>query len=1220
MFVIKRKGIREEVNFDKINMRIKWLVHEPYELKNVKASQLAQKVIQSLYDGMRTTEIDNYTANLAASLSIEHRDYGVLAGRIVINNCHKNTLKSFKDKMNKLYMRTDVSGRICPLIGNEFYKFVEKNQDVIESEIDYSRDYFIDFFGFRTLEKGYLLKIDDKIVERPQDLFMRVAVFMHMNPRDYKSNSALKQIFETYHLMSQKYFIHATPTLFNAGTVRPALASCFLLGTEDSLEGIMDTATNCANISKWAGGVGFHFSNWRSEGSLIRSTNGKSGGTIPFLRIFNDIARAFNQGGKRLGSFAAYIEPHHPDIMSFLNLRRNHGDENLRTRDLFLALWISDIFMERVQSNGKWYTFDPDECPGLTESYGEEYTKLYQQYEEQKKYSAEYNAREVWQAIFTSQKEAGMPYMLYKDNVNRHNNQSNMGVIKSSNLCCEITIYSDAKEYGTCFTGDTQVLTKNGYKRIDECDGNEVLSCYNNDIDLEYKEQFIEAKLIDNGIKDVYELDCTKIDNIKATEDHLFLILESRNKNTKINNYQWKKLKELDVGDKIILPNNKVLPSYDIDIKQDFDENYLTIGWILGDGWFCQDKDNKITCGVCFGPHEEYTRERVIKHLTQLCNNTEFKKYGSHKSNINYYTDKNGVYNWASTKQNFTKYITDNYGLQPCTATEKIITEKIKNANPNQIASVLCGLFCADGSVYIKKPSDRNNERFYITLASSSKKMIYEVQRLLHCFGIESNIVWHYLKSRDRYQEKLVIENRISIERYKKYIGFELSPHKQEKMELGLNTISRDRNAFREYVKVKSVKYLGQEKVFDLNVPDTHNFIVNGLVVHNCHLSSICLPKFVEDTYTEEELLIDSDIRRSLNHEFPENPKLDYENLSRIAGIVCRNLNKVIDNNLYPCPEAKASSMRGRPIGIGVQGLADVFYKFKTPFDSDFAKSLNKKIFEAIYFGALSASTELSKKEYQKINKSSESKTQKTVGSYPAYLENGGSPLANGMFHWEMYGLEEKDLSGMFDWATLREHIQTFGIRNSLLTALMPTASTSHLNGNIECFEPLTSNIYKRKVLSGEFIVINKYMVRDLMEMKLWNQDIINYLKISGGSIQGIEGLPDKFKQLYRTAWEVPQKSIIDMCIDRQPFVDQSQSMNLFFQDYTFDKFSSAQFYAWKNKLKTGSYYIRTQASVPPQKFTVNPDDAKSLESFKVNLQDNLTVMNDDEICLLCSS
>lgn len=838
MFVVKRKGQREEVNFDKVNMRIKWLVNEPYELKHVKASQLAQKVIQSLYDGILTTEIDNYTANLAASLSIEHREYSILAGRIVINNCHKNTLSSFKDKMNKLYMRTDSNGLICPLIEDTFYKFVEKNQTQLESMIDYSRDYLIDFFGFRTLEKGYLLKINDNIIERPQDLYMRVAIFIHMDSSDYKSEPALRYIYETYNMMSQKYFIHATPTLFNAGTVRPALASCFLLGTDDSLEGIMKTATHCANISKWAGGIGFHFSNWRSEGALIRSTNGKSGGTIPFLRIFNDIARAFNQGGKRLGSFAAYIEPHHPDIMSFLNLRRNHGDENLKTRDLFLSLWISDLFMERVKNDEVWNTFDPDECPGLCETYGDEYNKLYLQYEQKGKSINTYRAREIWQAIYTSQKEAGMPYMLYKDNVNRCNNQSNMGVIKSSNLCCEITIYSDANEYGVCV------------------------------------------------------------------------------------------------------------------------------------------------------------------------------------------------------------------------------------------------------------------------------------------------------------------------------------------------------------------------------------------------LSSICLPKFVNDTYTDDELKLHVDDRRELNHEFPLNPVINYKEIAQAAGILCRNLNNVIDKNLYPCEEAKLSSMRGRPIGIGVQGLADVFYKFKTPFDSDLAKSINKKIFEAIYFGALSASTDLAKKEYKAARLSADNSPNlpKTFGAYNAYLENGGSPLHNGKFNWQLYGLKEKDLSGMFRWDVLRNHIDIYGVRNSLLTALMPTASTSHLNGNIECFEPITSNIYKRKVLSGEFIIINKYMVNDLINMGLWNQNMINYLKISGGSIQNIDGLPDEFKKLYRTVWEVPQKSIMDMAIDRQPFVDQSQSMNLFFEDFTLEKFNIAQFYAWQNNLKTGSYYVRTKSAVTPQKFTVNPDDATQLETFSVNLEDNIEVQNDKEICLLCSS
>ena len=851
MLVIKRDSRVEEINFEKVHNRIKQLINEPYKLNNINSSKLVQKIISNLYDRIKTSEIDDYSANLCASLSIENIEYAKLAGRIVVNNNHKNTIKSFSEKSILLYNRK-INGVNHPLLADEYYEFVLKNKQSIEEFINYKKDYDFDFFGYRTLEKGYLLKLDEKVIERPQDLYMRVAIFIHM-PKDShcpKQNSAsLELIYETYNLLSDKFFIHATPTLFNAGTNRPSLASCFLLGTKDSLNGIMKTATDCATISKYAGGIGFHMSNWRSSGSMIRSTNGKSSGVIPFLRIFNDIARAFNQGGKRSGSFAAYIEPHHPDIMSFLNLRKNHGDENLRTRDLFLAMWISDLFMERVKSDEMWSMFDADECPGLNDCYGDEYKTLYNKYEKEGKSSKTIRAREIWSAIFNSQKESGLPYMLYKDNVNKYNNQNNIGIIKSSNLCCEITIYSDEKEYGTCVLG------------------------------------------------------------------------------------------------------------------------------------------------------------------------------------------------------------------------------------------------------------------------------------------------------------------------------------------------------------------------------------------------SICLSKFVVDVYDENELKLSENDRRKLNHEFPLNPKFDYKKLVEISQIMCRNLNNVIDKNLYPCEEAEYSSMNGRPIGIGVQGLADVFYKFKIPFESPLAKKINKKIFEAIHFGALSMSTRISKELYKekKLKSDSGETVLKTFGSYPAYLKNNGSPLANGKFTWELYGLKKENLSNMFDWDTLREHIKIYGVQNSLLTALMPTASTSHINGNIECFEPITSNMYKRKVLSGEFIVINKYLINDLVNMNLWNSEIINYLKITGGSVQNINGLSPEFKRIYKTVWEVSQKTIIELAVDRQPFIDQSQSMNLFFKDFSFEKFNKAQFYAWNNKLKTGSYYIRTKPAINAQKFTVDPDIEKRINNItnEVNaielneskvIEDNLEIYDDSLICTLCSS
>jgi ribonucleoside-diphosphate reductase alpha chain len=841
MFVVKRNGHRQEVVFDKIYNRIKYLVADPYVLNGVNIHTLAQVVIQGLFDGINTTDIDSYSANVAASLSIKHRDYGVLAGRISVNNHHKNTLTSFKDKMDLLYLRKDTHDKVCPLIDDAFYKFVKKNQKEIEKAINYNRDYLFDFFAFKTLERSYLLKLDNKVIERPQDMFMRVAIFLHMNPKSWKSKTALEKVLETYDMLSQKYFTHATPTLFNAGSIRPQLASCFLLFSEDSLEGIMKTATDCATISKWSGGIGFHCSSWRSKDALIRGTNGRSNGIIPFLRIFNDVARAFNQGGKRSGSFAVYIEPHHPDIMGFLALRRNTGEENLRARDLFLALWVSDLFMERVEADGVWSTFDADECPGLTDVYGDEYKKLYLQYESEKKYKEQYQAREVWKAVFTSQKESGQPYILYKDHVNRSNNQANLGTIKSSNLCAEIVLFSGKDEYAVC------------------------------------------------------------------------------------------------------------------------------------------------------------------------------------------------------------------------------------------------------------------------------------------------------------------------------------------------------------------------------------------------NLASICLPMFVEDTHSQAEL--ESATRRELDHEFPHRPRFNYKKLAEVVGIVTRNLNQVIDRNWYPVPETHASNMRHRPIGIGVQGLADVFFKFKTTYDSEVAKDLNRRIFETIYYAALSTSSTMSREIYKstllefenkptiKLHKKEYTRETlpKTIGAYSSYE---GSPMSQGKFHFELRGLTTSDLLQPYDWESLRAHISQFGTRNSMLVALMPTASTSQLMGNIESIEPLTSNVFKRNTMAGEFIVVNKYLIHDLEKLGLWNSTTENYIKLNKGSIQSIDGIPDELKRRYRTVWEMSQKHIIDLAADRQHFVDQSQSMNLFIEDLTFSKFNSMHFYGWKQKLKTGCYYLRSQPAIEAQKFTVDVVASAPEEEVEVYIPS----VNDEEICLVCSS
>lgn len=851
MFVIKRNGSFEEVNFNKVFQRLKFMSTEPYPLSDINVHALAQTVIQGLHHNIQTHDIDIHSANICASLSIKNNQYGVLAGRIIINNHHKNTLTSFKDKMDKLYLRKDKHGNICPLLDEKFYKFVVKNQKEIESYIDYSRDYLLNYFSFKTLERSYLLKVGDEIIERPQDMFMRVAIFLHMVPKlsKEKTKPILEKIFETYDLMSNKYFTHATPTLFNAGTTRPGGLSCFLLGTEDSLEGILKTVADCAQISKWSGGIGFHISNWRSKGALIRGTNGTSSGIVPFLKIFNDTARAFNQGGKRPGSFAAYIEMHHPDIMDFLNLKRNHGDENLRCRDLFLGLWVCDLFMERVRDNQSWSLFDPDECPNLNEVYGKEYTRLYLEYESKGMYREQIPARELWKAVFTAQKESGTPYILYKDHINRNNNQSNIGIIKSSNLCSEIVEVSSSEEYACCT------------------------------------------------------------------------------------------------------------------------------------------------------------------------------------------------------------------------------------------------------------------------------------------------------------------------------------------------------------------------------------------------LASICLSSFVEDTHASETSDSSAPMRE-LNHEFPKRPVFNYKKLTEVVQVIVRNLNQVIDRNWYPTGETERSNMSHRPLGIGVQGLADVFYKFRVTYDSPFARELNRRIFETIYYAALSASTKLAREVYKSylgqfqtkqtiiIDKKEYTRDTlpKTIGAYTSMTKNDGSPLFRGQFHWELYGMQQDDLLQKFDWESLKYHIQTFGIRNSLLVAVMPTASTSQIMGNIESIEPLTSNIFKRQTLAGEFIIINKYLMNDLSELGLWNPAVENYIKLNNGSIQTIDGIPSDIKHLYRTVWEISQQHIIDLAADRQPFVDQSQSMNLFMEDLTFSKFNSMHFYSWTKKLKTGCYYLRTRPAAQAQKFTVS--EADSIQNVELKVQETFEIptQNEEEICLVCSS
>ena len=767
MFVLKRDGHKEPVMFDKITARIRKLCYGLNPL--VDPVRVSMRVIEGLYDGVTTSELDNLAAEVAATMTTSHPDYTNLASRISVSNLHKNTKKSFSETMADLYNYVNPrTGKKAPLLSDEVYKVIKKNAEKLDSTIIYNRDFNYDYFGFKTLERSYLLKLNGVVVERPQHMLMRVSVGIHYDDLD--------AAIETYNLMSKKFFTHATPTLFNSGTPKPQLSSCFLLTMqEDSIDGIYDTLKQTAKISQSAGGIGLSIHNIRSTGSYIAGTNGTSNGIVPMLRVFNDTARYVDQGGgKRKGSFAIYIEPWHSDIFDFLELKKNHGKEEMRARDLFYAMWIPDLFMKRVESNGDWTLMCPNECPGLYDCHSEEFEKLYLKYESDHKGRKTIKARELWEKILESQIETGTPYMLYKDACNRKSNQKNLGTIRSSNLCTEILEYTSKDEIAVC------------------------------------------------------------------------------------------------------------------------------------------------------------------------------------------------------------------------------------------------------------------------------------------------------------------------------------------------------------------------------------------------NLASIALPMFVK------------------------NNSFDHKELFNVTKRVTKNLNKVIDRNYYPVKEAENSNFRHRPIGLGVQGLADAFIKLRMPFTCDEAKTLNQEIFETIYYAAMTASMEEAKKD----------------GAYKSYK---GSPVSKGEFQHNMWGVKDEELSGRWDWDKLRKDIIKNGVRNSLLVAPMPTASTSQILGNNECFEPYTSNIYTRRVLSGEFIVVNKHLLEDLVKLGLWTEDLKQELMKANGSIQHIENIPQDIKDLYKTVWELSMKDIIDMARHRGYFIDQSQSLNLFMEGATMAKLTSMHFYAWKSGLKTGMYYLRTKSAVDAIKFTI--DNTKKEEVVKEKVE-----------------
>ena len=844
-FVFKRDGTKQAVSFDKILTRIKKM---SYDDLNINFTTLTVKIIDRLYDGIHTSEIDELTAQQCASLSTTHPDYAILASRILISNHQKNTTDSFTTVINNLYNYTDIHDKHSPLISEQLYKLVNQHSNTIQSWFDWERDFLLDYFGFKTLERAYLMKINGVIVERPQHMWMRVSLGIH--------GEDLKKAKHTYDLMSNKFFTHATPTLFNAGTPRPQLSSCYLQAMEsDSIDGIYNTLKDCSMISKWAGGIGLHIHNIRCQGSHIRGTNGTSNGIVPMLRVFNETARYVDQGGgRRNGSFAIYLEPWHGDIESFLEMKKNHGDENERARDLFYALWIPDLFMERVRDDKEWTLMCPDKCPKLSDLYGDEFKVLYESYEKQNKGIKIVKAREIWFKILDSQMETGVPYMLYKDACNKKSNQKNLGTIKSSNLCTEIIEYSNENETAVC--------------------------------------------------------------------------------------------------------------------------NLASIALAM----------------------------YVKKQLPQ----GQWEVYG--KSNCGF-----------------------------CTKTKKLLNE----------CDITFEFTCLDA--YIPQ-----------------------------------------------------------------------------------------------------VEFFEKHNIEDRKFPQIFH---NGKRIGGYSN----LKKLTEISY-------------------------DYNKLHEVTKIVTENLNKVIDVNFYPTTKTRTSNMLHRPIGIGVQGLADTFAIMNIPFHSEKAKEINRNIFETIYHGALEKSMEIAMVD----------------GPYNSF---NGSPASKGILQFDMWNVNP---TGRYDWDDLKKDIMKNGIRNSLLLAPMPTASTSQILGFNECFEPFTSNIYVRRTIAGEFVVVNKYLMAELIELKMWTDATKNAIIRDNGSIQNIEGISDELKEKYKIVWEIPMKHILDMAADRGAFICQSQSTNLWMKDPTRNKLTSMHFYAWKKQLKTGLYYLRTKAKAAPQQFTIEPTKQENVE--------------EEEECLMCGS
>ena len=986
MQVIKRDGKHETISFDKITKRIGDLC---FGLEHVDPLLIAKDTINGIFDGIKTVDLDILSADICATKAHHHPEYNKLGGRILVSNIIKTTLEKYIDVVQQQYD--------AGIVSEEFHTFVSTNEDDIQKMFNYQRDYLFDYFAIKTLERSYLFKINGKIVERPQHMWMRVAIQIHGLINQENQLSLLK---ETYDLLSTLHFTHATPTLFNSGTKKPQLSSCYLFSCEDNLEDIFKMISDVAKISKWAGGIGLSLSTIRSKGSMIKGTNGKSEGIIPLCKTLEMVGRYINQGGKRQGSISTYLEPWHADIYAFIELRKNTGDENLRSRDLFLALWVPDLFMKRVQEDGDWTLMCPDECKGLVDSYGEEFEQLYTSYEKDNKGRKTVKARDLWNHILENQIETGMPYISYKDTVNRKSMQKQLGVIRNSNLCV---------------APETMILTNEGYYPIQSLENKEV-KVWNG---FEFSDTTIyktgeNQSLVSVTFSNGSSLDCTPY--------HKFYI-----DNGGIN-ADLVKAEDLKQGMKLI------------DCKFPVITNCNEI-----------DEKEEVPILACHSVK--------LKWLEKLFDTIGF-------------IDNNG-YQISSPDSTFIENV--KYLLQTL------------GCNPHSKVSSFSSIYC---------------------LQVSNPDMLF-----LTSLGFRTNL-------------------------------FKVSSIQSENnsKSVYVNTVTNTGRTSDTYCFTEHKRGMG---IFNGVLTGQCNEIALFSNKDNyavCNLVSICLPRFVE------------------------NGVFNFEKLQYVAGVATRNLNNVIDVNFYPTPETRKTNFANRPIGIGIQGQADVYCLLGLAYSSDEARLLSRRIFENIYYGSVQMSIQLAKEK----------------GPYESYKD---SPHSKGLLQFDLHD----NVNLTLDWTDIKKEMALYGIRNSLLTALMPTASTSQIMSNNECFEPYTSNIYLRKTLAGEFTVVNQHLISDLQKLGLWNEKVYEEILYDNGSVQKVKSIPDHIKQIYKTAFELKMTDMLKQAVERGPFIDHMQSMNLFMAKPDFNLLNSSHFYSWKNGLKTGMYYLRTQPAVDAVKFGLDP-------------------------------